>query len=77
MSIIRILSILLILSVSLPASAKWSHKEETDANTNDTNYFLYSVSRKGKNHSKNQLGLLCGAKITALFFMSIERSHAG
>ena len=62
MGIIRILSILLILSVSLPASAKWSHKEETDANTNDTNYFLYSVSSKGKNHSKNPIGLIMRCK---------------
>ena len=62
MGIIRILSILLILSVSLPASAKWSHKEETDATTNDTNYFLYSVSRKGKNHSKNPIGLIMRCK---------------
>ena len=69
MGIIRILSILLILSVSLPASAKWSHKEETDANTNDTNYFLYSVSRKGKTTRKILSGLLCGAKMTALFSM--------
>ena len=69
MGIIRILSILLILSVSLPASAKWSHKEETDATTNDTNYFYILYPAKGKTTRKILSGLLCGAKMTALFSM--------
>ena len=62
MGIIRILSTLLILSISLPASAKWSHKEETDLDNNYTNYFLYSVSSKGKNHSKEPIGLIIRCK---------------
>jgi len=62
MGIIRILSIILILSVCMPAYAKWSHKEEIDPNSNDTNYFLYSVSSKGKNHFKNPVGLIMRCK---------------
>jgi len=59
---IRFLSILLVISICNTANAKWNHKEETDPNSDDTNYFLYSLSSEGRNHLGKPIGLIIRCK---------------